>query len=346
MHRCLLLALSVLVFCGAATADDKPLLIELAPEALPTDLGAGGFTVVGATFDGEGFYWMPSSGVVRIGGTGVNAVSRDGRTILGRALDATGIENAAIWLGGTDWRLLGSVRPDALPCDALLSGAYGASDDGRVVVGLAWDGCKIARAFRWEESTGMVDLGTTVANQSSRANNISGDGRVVIGWQENDFGFRQGARWVDGRQELFEGPNGIVGEAFGANTDGSIIVGGDCHPVAQAAWVWKADTGVTCYPPPQQIPGLHQVLAFGTSDDGRVVGGAQSFGLDSISVLWIDGEPHYLKDYLREKGVTDAFEGWLNTGFITAVSPDGRMLVGYGAGPRTFTGFLVILEAP
>ncbi len=344
MSRCLILTLSILMVAEAAAPEDEPLLIELEPEALASDLGANGFTVVGGTYSGEAFYWMPSSGVVRIGGLAAVAVSRDGRTIVGEALDANGKENAAIWLGGKEWRLLGSFHPNALPCDRLLSGPYGASDDGRVIVGLGWDGCSIARAFRWEESTGMVDLGTIVPGQSTRANDVSGDGRVVIGWQENDFGFRQGAMWVDGREEVFTGPNGIVGEAFGANSDGSIIVGGNCSPGEQAGWVRRRERGITCYPPPRQrLPG-YIVLMLSTSEDGRIVGGAHSFGLESESILWIDGEPHYLKDYLREHGIPDAFEGWVNTGFINAVSPDGRVLAGYGAGPTTFTGYVVILE--
>ena len=53
-----------------------------------------------------------------------------------------------------------------------------------------------------------------------------------------------------------------------------------------------------------------------------------------------------MRTALRERGIEDAFEGWINTGFITAVSPDGRVLAGYGAGPTTFTGYVVILESP
>ncbi len=345
MSRSLVLTLWFLVVARAGAPEEVPLLIELEAEALANDLGANGFTVIGSTLDGEAFYWMPSSGVVRIGGTQGIAVSRDGRTFVGRAFDANGKENAAIWLGGTEWRLLGSFHPSALPCDLLLSGSFGASDDGRVIVGLGWDGCSLAHAFRWEESTGMVDLGSTVSGRSSRANDVSGDGRVVIGWQEDQFGFRQGARWVDGRQEIFVGPHGVVGEAFGANTDGSIIVGGNCSPGEEAAWIWRRESGITCYPPPRRLLGPpRQVIMQDTSEDGRVVGGAHSFGLESESILWIDGAPYYLKDYLRERGIPDAFEGWVNTGFINAVSNDGRVLAGSGAGPRTFTGYVVILE--
>jgi hypothetical protein len=84
---------------------------------------------------------------------------------------------------------------------------------------------------------------------------------------------------------------------------------------------------------------------FSTSEDGRVIGGSQSFGLEADAVLWIDRSPFYLKDYLRAHGVPTAFDGWINTGFITGVSPNGRVLVGYGAGPRDFQGYIVILGA-
>jgi hypothetical protein len=80
-----------------------------------------------------------------------------------------------------------------------------------------------------------------------------------------------------------------------------------------------------------------------TSEDGRVIGGAFSFGLESQSLVWIDGQVFFLKDYLRANGVPDAFEGWVNTGFVNGVSADGRILVGSGAGPRTFQGYMVVL---
>jgi probable HAF family extracellular repeat protein len=338
--------------CGVAEAappEGRPLFITLPPEALPLNVGAAGFVAVGAFFSGGALTWMPAGGVTALGGTQAVAVSLDGKTIVGRALDTGGFENAAIWTGGTSWRLLGSFTPDARPCDLLLSGAFGASDDGRVVVGLGWDGCSFARAFRWEESTGMVDLGSTVEGRSSRANSVSGDGRVVVGWQEDATGPRLGAKWVNGTQELIRGPHGPVGEAFAANRDGSLIVGKTCDffdLVTSSAWKWTAAEGVQCFPvpkPPGLLPVPYQALMLDTSDDGRVIGGAFSFGLESESLVWFDGEVFFLKDYLRANGIPDAFEGWVNTGFVNAVTPDGRTLVGYGAGPRTFTGFMVVL---
>jgi probable HAF family extracellular repeat protein len=343
-------ALAVIMIVGAETnAGDQAVMFTLADSALPADVGANGSTVVGSFRRGGGFYWMPTTGVVFVGGSSASSVSQDGKTIVGTAFDGARVSQAAIWQRGSEWRLLGSVVPNAAPCDNLLSSGYDTSADGKVIVGLAWNGCSFARAFRWEESTGMVDLGSTVAGRSSRANGVSGNGRVVVGWQEHTVGYRQGARWVDGRQTIFTGGAEFVGEAFAATTDGSTIVGQVCRggdPLDQSAWTWTAAGGVICLPPPRvRLPLVYLGSAFAVSDDGRVAAGSQNFGLESEAVIWIDRVPHYLKDYLRANGVPTAFEGWVNTGGVYGMSRDGRVLVGSGAGPRDFTGYVVILPA-
>jgi probable HAF family extracellular repeat protein len=345
------LALTVLIapMMSTAQSDTTPFFMALPPEALPQDVGAGGWTIVGSLFSGGAFYWTPSEGRTAIGGTTAASITRDGTRIVGNALDGHGIENAAIWTGGTSWQMLGSFSANAQPCDQLLSHAYGASDDGRVIVGLGWDGCRYAHAFRWEQSTGVVDLGSTNA-RSTRANGGSGDGAVIVGWQEDPVGLRVGAKWIDRAQTIFQGPNGIVSEAFGANRDGSIIVGKVCDFAATvdlpSAWTWTADKGVTCFPVsrPSWLPPLPYLAAMlATSDDGRVIVGAYTFGLDSEALLWLDGQVFFLKDYLQQHGLPDAFRGWVNTGFLTSVTPDGRTLAGYGAGPTTFQGYMVVL---
>ena len=80
------------------------------------------------------------------------------------------------------------------------------------------------------------------------------------------------------------------------------------------------------------------------SDDGRVIVGGQGIGADDVdAIIWIDRVPHYLKEYLQANGVPDAFKDWINTGAIADVSPDGRILVGRGAAPAGFRGYIVIL---
>lgn len=344
----------VLVAGSQPAAQDDVFFQALAPEVLPQDVGATAFAVIGSFREGRALTWTPTSGVRDLGGRSGTAISLDGRTIVGRALDARGAENAAIWRGGTDWRLLGSVHPNAQPCDNLLSGSLGASDDGKVIVGLAWDGCRFAHAFRWEESTGMVDLGTS-NDRSTRADAVSGDGRVVVGWQETPVGFRQGAKWIDRRQELIVNAAGrIAGEANATNRDGSIIVGQFCdaanpNPASldtSAAWKWTTSGGMRCFPMqrPPRLPNLpYQTAMLATSDNGHVVGGSFTFGLDAEALIWIGDQGYFLQDYLADHGLPDAFRGWINTGFITGVSPDGRTLVGFGAGRTNFQGYIVIL---
>ena len=357
--RRLLLAVILLAPTMSARASDKTLLIELEQRsaALPGGVSASGAVVVGGLSTGGGFYWMPTTGVIATGGLAANKVSRDGRTIVGAAVGARMVQ-AAIWLRAAEWKLLGSFTPTAAPCDTSLSQALDTSSDGRVVVGLAWNGCTIAHAFRWEESTGMVDLGSSVMGRASLAIGVSADGKVVVGHQERADGFNQGARWVNGQQELMPGPDGFVGTANTSIIDGSIVAGRVCSPASvrptdpnfQSAWVWTMRDGTQCLRPPalRASPGpLIIVEANAMSDDGRVIGGGQAVASsdDSNAVIWIDRVPFYLKDYLRTNGVPDAFATWVNTGSITGISADGRILVGKGAALSGFRGYIVILGA-
>jgi probable HAF family extracellular repeat protein len=344
----------VMVFTFGIRADEITILIELEPrsEALPTGLSASGAVVSGGFNEGKGaFYWMPTTGVIFAGGVQASGVSRDGHTIVGWAKDSRGIQQAAIWTRGTEWRLLGSFAASAGPCDTSLSQATGVNRDGQTVVGFAWSGCTSAHAFRWQESTGMVDLGSTVQGRSSRGLGISADGTVVVGDQTTAEGFNQGARWTGGRQELMTGPEGPAGSALAANPDGSIVVGRVCIPASgrvgdQSAWIWKAQGGLTCLPAPKRLvsPGPPIIVeAAAMSEDAQMIGGSQGIGVDSNAVLWIGGQPTYLKEFLQANGLPDAFRTWINTGTITGISPDGRVLVGWGAALGGFRGYMVIL---
>jgi probable HAF family extracellular repeat protein len=335
-----------------AQSSSQPFFMELPPNVLPYAVGANGWLSVGLQYqDTNALYWTPATGAVEIGGIVAIASSRDGRTVAGNAFDAQLRQNAAIWTGGTAWRRLGSFTPNAKPCDTSYSSSYGINGDGTVIVGLGWDGCTYAHAFRWTEQTGVVDLGT-LNGRSTRANGVSADGRVVVGWGTDVTGVRLGAKWVDGKQQMItNASNRAVGEAFAANADGSILAGTNCDFFAQPAvvptgWTWTADKGVQCLPvtrPSWVPPAPYNVLVQAMSDDGRVMVGSYTFGLDAQSLLWLDGQVYFLRDYLRANGYPSAFSDWINTGFLTGVTPDGRTLVGYGAGPKTFQGYMVVL---
>jgi probable HAF family extracellular repeat protein len=346
----------------ALTVTSRPhatsaLLIELDPRpgTLASAISANNLVVVGGMSGGGGFYWTPTSGVIFNGGLVAEGVSGDGRTIVGIAQDNGGIAQAGIWIARTEWQLLGSFSPTAASCSGSLSSAYDVSRYGQVIVGFAYDGCALAHAFRWTASTGMKDLGSSVQGKASLASGVSGDGQVVVGYQESATGPRQGARWLNGREELIPGADGYVGQARAANIDGSIVVGQVCHPTLgddQSAWMWTALGGTKCLPAPAKItvpgPGVGPpilVQANATSDDGQVVGGGQNVGgsSDSNAVIWIGGRPAYLKDFLRANGVPNAFATYVNTGEITGITPDGHILVGWGAAALGFRGYIVVL---
>jgi hypothetical protein len=84
-------------------------------------VSASGAVVVGSYIEPSGFYWMPTTSDIFLGGKGAAAVSRDGHTIVGTAADSAGREQAAIWQRASEWRLLGSIAPNASTCDSLLS---------------------------------------------------------------------------------------------------------------------------------------------------------------------------------------------------------------------------------
>jgi len=167
-----------------------------------------GRAVVGEAYDGNNvvraFYWHADDGIMLdIASTSVdnwaseNAIrngwpvnstatdiSADGSTVIGYANAA---ERAFRWTEASG--LVNLVRTDfddgtTADWGALYTNAYAVSADGSVVVGEAYsetDG--LNQAFRWDESSGLVNLatGSDFANTSSTAEFVSGDGSVIVG---------------------------------------------------------------------------------------------------------------------------------------------------------------------
>jgi uncharacterized membrane protein len=327
----LILAVAVSLVSAAEPAETTFIPFGV-PDLLPRDITADGSKVVGYTYGGGPYFtWTRSEGIVKIGGggyAGQPSISGDGSTIFGSALDENGITQAARWLGGTQWQLLGSVE-GGVNCDLSLSSGWDVSYDGRLGVGLAYlsDQCK-ANAGSWDLVDGgpATDLGTVVPNRSTRANTVSGDGHVIAGWQDSDVGIRQGARWVDGVEKVLLTDRGLpVGEVQHTNYDGTVMVGLYYPFGAADGWLWTQSQGFTALTSPSAV--FKTAIPSSATDDGKLVAGAvreQRKG-QTRAVFWRNGKATYLRDYLTARGLAAGWDvRW------AAVSADGGTMTGWG----------------
>jgi uncharacterized membrane protein len=309
-----------------------------------TGMSADGTVVVGIRSQyGPAFRWTAQTGAVGIGSVSQNCkISRDGKVIAGEANDASGVRTAAIWEGGTRWRTLGGPSNGRVQ-DKTLTSTWGINGDGSIIVGLSWVEPTGAHAVRWDALNGWADLGS-LQKKSSRANAVSADGNVIIGWDENpnqagEHYYWRGSIWWDGLQRLMN-PYGWIGQAEGLNDCGSIIVGRG-HPMntrhAYRFTAWDGHVEELGAIPrgrgPNERDQEDTSVALSVSDDGHVVVGISGWQPPTDAFIWTpETKMMKVSDYLTTKGVT-GFDRWILVNAV-AVSPDGKIIAGTAVNPN------------
>ena len=267
--------------------------------------------------------------------------SRDGAVVVGSAA-LGGTTHAVAWRDGRLTQLAGEAS------GATASDAWGVSADGSTIVGEATiDGGPQAVAWRGDTlRPNLVRLdedGDSFALRLARA--VAADGSAVAGAggvADADRAFRI----AGGRVEVLRTPDGHAKEvlANGISADGTTVVGAMRTSRGSEAFRWRGGAA-------RPLGGLaadHEYFsaAHGTSADGsRVVGSSEGASGGPEAFVWDEvlGMQPLREVLVRQHGLD--LTGW-TLAAATAISDDGRTIVGYGRNPRGETeGWIARLPA-
>ncbi|MFT0212320.1 autotransporter domain-containing protein [Pseudomonas sp. F1_0610] len=162
--------------------------------------------------------------------------------------------------------------------------ATGISADGSKVVGQSRRSSTAERAYLWTVGDATaIDLGTLQANSltsntgNSYASAISGDGKTIVGWADNDAGQQIAFHWQVSTGMLALGTlgNDIKSKANAVSDDGKIIVGNSYNAANESsAFYWqKTESANGTMTQLAHLTGQTSSEANAVSKDGKVVVG-------------------------------------------------------------------------
>ena len=237
--------------------------------------------------------------------------------------------------------------------------ASGVTGDGMVAVG-SGEGAPGGAAggtvaFRWAESTGMTPLGwlndPEFVALNSWAAAVTPDGSTIVGScsgvVDGVLRWQNAVRWdaVGVAHALGSGPAWLESSATAVSADGSVIAGTALLPDSGYRAVrWDAagnalDLGVPL--------GAQQSGASGISGDGSVVVGECLMNSSAFfsACIWTQSTGFItLTDFLLANGIDTS--GWDSLESATAISRNGRVIVGTGTYQGCYTSFIVDLGDP
>lgn len=342
----------------------------LVVSSLTHDGGKGVGLVIGLEV---GFVWDQKKELLEPFATPLfPVISGNGKHIAGTGVGADGLGRAGFWLGNASdsesiWSAIDEL-PGTEGCDWLgsRSSAWGISRDGDYLTGQNVTNCNTIEGFVWSAADGMVALPFTDRPEGTyyqaRGNDVSADGRVVVGFDTWTFG-RAATVWTDGVPEWqslvqevrftdWQGneivENWPVGEALAVSDDGRTVVGDGAwneFGMAGVPWMWTAEGGLELI---EGIPCIDRTVfqfkcwsgvpesgtASGVSADGGVVVGrvAWSFFDPADGFIWTrELGAMELQQFLEIQNVL-AVDGWKNL-IAATVSGDGRTIGGWGTVP-------------
>jgi hypothetical protein len=270
--------------------------------------------------------------------TSVGDPSRDLATGLSATLRISAFHDdpvqASLWSKADGWHNLGSSY--ASPCEQDISAGFDVSANGKVTVGLLWNGCN-GEAFRWDDDgadgtmTPLEVIGSPAAVSelppTNRASVVSDDGQVAAGFAQSGALDRTPALWdAEGHGTLLD-PNNVdaPGEVMSISADGAMVAG----QTGYDGFYWTKGDGMvslgrleTALPSDPMFPeaiAADQQLIFGASGD--------EFSGIPVAFVWTKKDGiRPLQDLVTAANV-ELPEGMLLSG-VMAASADGSVLLG------------------
>ena len=287
------------------------------------------------------------------GAGGVPCITNDGSVMTCSTLvDLNGVSKAEATLYNINTVVYdAAVGSLGFHCDIERDGAWGMNPTASLVCGLIWySGCA-ASGFVWDSATDTIKLmPTKYFYKPTRANDISDDGTVVAGWNDDYNGWRQACVWVKNSSGnyiatvLTDGlatPSKLA-EANAVSGNGVWLAGlGRSSMDGGAPWRWSAATGY-------QSLGVQPVAGRGgatavNADGSKILcymGAPAAFG---EGYIWIQGRGYVaMEDYAAEFGVTMP-EG-VRLALPLSISADELTITGTARGPFGTSPFVLDLH--
>jgi uncharacterized membrane protein len=344
----------------ASTHGGELFLLGAVPYAYAYDSSADG-TVVAGQDNASYWYWTKDTWVVALeesippgNGVGGNpCITNDGSVMTCSTLvDLNGVSKAEATLYNINTVIYdAAVGSLGFHCDIERDGAWGMNPTASFVCGLIRNSGCAASGFVWDSATDIIKLmPTKYFYKPTRANDISDDGTVVAGWNDDYNGWRQACVWVKDASGNYIAnvlTNGLatptkLAEAGVVSGNGVWLAGkGRSSIDGGAPWRWSSATGY-------QSLGTQPVAG---------VGGSTAMNADGSKILcylgyavaagegyiWIQGRGYVaLEDYAAEFGVTMP-EG-VRLALPLSISADELTITGTARGPFGTSPFVLDLH--
>ena len=209
-----------------------------------------------------------------------------------------------------------------VPGGRIRSFVTGVSADGSVVSGMGETDTG-TEGFRWTAADGVRGLGSLPGQTQSFAEDVSGNGQVLVGVAFSTGGTRDHAfRWTQagGMQDLGALPGSQFGaHAYSTNSDGSVVVGIGDSAQGRQGYRWPQAGGMQ---PLGDLPGGgFDSFAREVSSDGSAVVGFNQLSNGQQAFRWTSAA--------AVQGLGDLPGGSSQSNALD-VSADGSVVVGWG----------------